>query len=94
MCDQIFVDGVARGHHAIEQRRPKGGQQCVGVGACTVCNPAGMEEFFRSAGWDLATHQPDNWVVDPAVLRAAATACGQRILDAGMPESLLLSNVA
>jgi quercetin dioxygenase-like cupin family protein len=50
------------------------------VDLITVCNPAGMEEFFRSAGWDLATNQPDNWAVDPAVLQAAATACGQRIL--------------
>ncbi len=46
----------------------------------TVCNPAGMEEFFRVAGWDLSDPQPDNWAIDPAALQAAADACGQRIL--------------
>ena len=46
----------------------------------TVCNPAGMEEFFRAAGWDLSTPPPPSWSVEPAALRAAAEACGQRVL--------------
>jgi quercetin dioxygenase-like cupin family protein len=46
----------------------------------TVCNPAGMEEFFRAAGWDLSSPQPHDWAVDPAALRDAADACGQRVL--------------
>ncbi len=50
------------------------------VDLITVCTPAGMEEFFRAAGWDLSTPPPPDWSVDPAVLRAAAQACGQRVL--------------
>jgi quercetin dioxygenase-like cupin family protein len=46
----------------------------------TVCTPAGMEEFFRAAGWDLSTPPPPGWQVEPAALRAAAQACGQRVL--------------
>ena len=41
---------------------------------------AGMEEFFRAAGWDLSSPQPQDWAVDTAALRAAAEACGQRVL--------------
>jgi hypothetical protein len=39
VCDQIFVDGVACGDHAIEQRGPEGGQQYVGVGVCWQLTP-------------------------------------------------------
>jgi quercetin dioxygenase-like cupin family protein len=46
----------------------------------TVCNPAGMEEFFRAVGWDLSDPQPQDWAVDVETMRAAAQACGQRIL--------------
>ena len=46
----------------------------------TVCNPAGIEEFFRAVGWDLSNAQPQDWAVDPATLRAAAEARGQRVL--------------
>jgi quercetin dioxygenase-like cupin family protein len=46
----------------------------------TVCNPAGMEEFFRAAGWDLSDPQPQDWVVDVEAMRSAAEACGQRVL--------------
>jgi hypothetical protein len=41
---------------------------------------AGMEEFFRAASWDPSSPQPQDWAVDPAALRAAAEACGQRVL--------------
>lgn len=50
------------------------------VDMITVCTPAGMEEFFRAAGWDLSTPPPADWSVDPAALRVAAQACGQRVL--------------
>jgi quercetin dioxygenase-like cupin family protein len=46
----------------------------------TVCNPAGMEEFFRAAGWDLSNPQPEEWAVDMDTLRVAAESCGQRVL--------------
>ncbi|HZC09124.1 MAG TPA: quercetin 2,3-dioxygenase [Mycobacterium sp.] len=61
----------------------------------TVCNPAGMEEFFRAAGWDLSSPQPHDWAVDTTTLRKAAEACGQRVLgpplrpDDEMPASYL-----
>ncbi len=50
------------------------------VDMITVCNPAGMEEFFRAAGWDLSNPQPQGWVVDVEAMRCAAQACGQRVL--------------
>lgn len=46
----------------------------------TICNPAGMEEFFRAAGWDLSSPQPEDWAVDMAELQSAADARGQRVL--------------
>jgi quercetin dioxygenase-like cupin family protein len=46
----------------------------------TVCNPAGMEEFFRAAGWDLAQPRPDDWAVDMAALARAAEETGQTLL--------------
>jgi quercetin dioxygenase-like cupin family protein len=50
------------------------------VDMITVCNPAGMEEFFRAAGWDLENPLPDDWSVDIEALESAAQACGQRVL--------------
>jgi quercetin dioxygenase-like cupin family protein len=46
----------------------------------TICNPAGMEEFFRAAGWDLAASQPDDWAVDMKTLAKAGEATGQILL--------------
>jgi len=46
----------------------------------TVCNSAGMEEFFRAAGWDLSNPQPQDWAVDVEAIRSAAQDCGQRVL--------------
>jgi quercetin dioxygenase-like cupin family protein len=46
----------------------------------TVCNPAGMEEFFREIGWDLAKPRPDDWRVDVGAMRDAALRCGQQVL--------------
>jgi quercetin dioxygenase-like cupin family protein len=46
----------------------------------TICNPAGMEEFFRAAGWDLARPLPDGWSVDRELLGRAGVAAGQRVL--------------
>jgi quercetin dioxygenase-like cupin family protein len=61
----------------------------------TVCNPAGMEEFFREIGWDLAKPQPDDWRVDVEAMRDAALRCGQHVLgpplgpDDAMPAGYL-----
>ena len=63
-----------------------------------VCNPAGMEDFFRSAGWDLASPPPPDWAVDADAIRSAAEACGQRVLgpplavDDEMPTAYLEAN--
>jgi quercetin dioxygenase-like cupin family protein len=46
----------------------------------TVCNPAGIEEFFRSVGWDLSDPQPADWTIDMEALRDAAKASQQRVL--------------
>lgn len=46
----------------------------------TVCNPSGMEEFFRAAGWDLAKPKPDDWAVDMRSLAKAGEAGGQIVL--------------
>lgn len=50
------------------------------VDMITVCNPAGLEEFFRTAGWDLSHPRPPDWTVDIGALQAAAEATGQRVL--------------
>jgi quercetin dioxygenase-like cupin family protein len=46
----------------------------------TVCNPAGMEEFFRAAGWDLANPLPEDWAVDLKSLGKFGEAAGQIVL--------------
>lgn len=46
----------------------------------TLCTPAGMEGFFRSAGHDLATPAPVGWEVSQEALRAAADAHGITLL--------------
>ena len=46
----------------------------------TICNPAGMEGFFRTAGRDLTDPDPDGWAVDLTTLAAAAAARGQTVL--------------
>ena len=45
-----------------------------------VCTPAGTENFFRAAGWDLSRPKPDGWEITPASLAEAAAATGQQIL--------------
>jgi quercetin dioxygenase-like cupin family protein len=50
------------------------------VDMLTVCTPAGAEDFFRAAGWDLSRPRPDGWEITPASMAAAAAATGQTIL--------------
>jgi quercetin dioxygenase-like cupin family protein len=50
------------------------------VDMLAVCAPAGTEDFFRAAGWDLSRPRPDGWEITPASMAAAAAATGQTIL--------------
>jgi quercetin dioxygenase-like cupin family protein len=50
------------------------------VDMLAVCTPAGTEDFFRAAGWDLSRPMPDGWEITPAGMAAAAKATGQTIL--------------
>jgi quercetin dioxygenase-like cupin family protein len=45
-----------------------------------LCIPAGQEEFFRAAGWDLSQPKPDGWAITPESMAKAAAATGQKIL--------------
>ena len=45
-----------------------------------ISTPAGMEEFFRAAGWDLSHPKPEGWAITPVVLAAAAKEHGQTVL--------------
>ena len=54
--------------------------------ALTIATPAGQENFFRTAGWDLSEPKPDGWVIPPDVLRDAAAAHGTRVI--GPPHGL------
>jgi quercetin dioxygenase-like cupin family protein len=45
-----------------------------------LCVPAGEEDFFRAAGWDLSQPKPEGWAITPESMAAAAAATGQKIL--------------
>jgi quercetin dioxygenase-like cupin family protein len=45
-----------------------------------LCIPAGEEEFFRAAGWDLSQPKPEGWAITPERMAAAAAVTGQTIL--------------
>jgi quercetin dioxygenase-like cupin family protein len=68
------------------------------VDMLAICTPAGTEEFFRAAGWDLSRPRPDGWEITPASMAAAAQATGQTILgpplaaDEMIPEAYLTSH--
>lgn len=50
------------------------------VDLLTLCTPAGIESFFRAAGWDVSQPKPDGWALTPAAMAAAAADHGQKIL--------------
>ena len=50
------------------------------VDMLVVCTPSGMEDFFRTAGWDLSRPRPEGWEITPASMAAAGAAAGQTIL--------------
>jgi quercetin dioxygenase-like cupin family protein len=55
-----------------------------------ICAPAGIEDFFRAAGWDLSRPKPDGWEVTPAGMAAAAAATGQTILGPPLPADQMM----
>lgn len=56
------------------------------IDVITLCTPAGMDRFFRAAGWDLSRPKPDGWELTPAMLVAAAEREGQRIIGPPLAE--------
>jgi quercetin dioxygenase-like cupin family protein len=48
--------------------------------------PAGQEEFYRLAGWDLSQPKPEGWRISPDTLRKGAEQYG--ITIAGPPHGL------
>ncbi len=54
--------------------------------ALTLTTPAGQENFFRAAGWDLSQPRPEGWSIAPEALREAAAAHGTTML--GPPHGL------
>jgi quercetin dioxygenase-like cupin family protein len=48
--------------------------------ALTLTTPAGQENFFRSAGWDLSKPRPEGWVISPDSLREAAAENGVTVV--------------
>ncbi|XVQ06879.1 hypothetical protein ACQP1W_30055 [Spirillospora sp. CA-255316] len=50
------------------------------VDMLAICTPAGIEKFFRTAGWDLSRDKPDGWKITPASMAEAATIARQTIL--------------
>jgi quercetin dioxygenase-like cupin family protein len=50
------------------------------VDMLAISTPAGMEGFFRDAGWDLSLPKPEGWAITPADMAAAAKEHGQTIL--------------
>ncbi|GIJ43815.1 cupin [Virgisporangium aliadipatigenens] len=59
------------------------------VDMLAMATPAGMENFFRAAGWDLTKPVPDGWAVTREMLAEAAARNGQKLLgpppDADLP---------
>ena len=54
--------------------------------ALILTTPAGQEDFFRAAGWDLSKPKPEGWAVSVASLQDAAARHGTRIV--GPPHGL------
>lgn len=65
----------------------------------TICTPAGIERFFRAAGWDVTQPKPEGWSMTPAAMAAAGVAHGQTILGPPLgpadriPEALLARSI-
>lgn len=51
----------------------------------TICTPGGLEEFFRTAGRDMAQPRPEGWAITPESMTAALTPLGGRIVGPPPP---------
>lgn len=54
--------------------------------ALIFTTPAGQEDFFRAAGWDLSKPKPEGWAVSVEMLQKAAAAVGTQVV--GPPHGL------
>ena len=52
----------------------------------TLCTPAGLEQFFRAAGWNLSQPKPSDWEITPAMLTEALAHHPHRILGPPLAE--------
>lgn len=48
--------------------------------ALVLSTPAGQENFFRTAGWDLSQPVPEGWSISPDVLQQAAAQNGVTVV--------------
>lgn len=56
------------------------------IDVITLCTPAGLERFFRAAGWDLSQPKPPNWEITPSMLAEALEHHEQRIIGPPLAE--------
>lgn len=54
--------------------------------ALILSTPAGQEDFFRAAGWDLSQPKPEGWSISVESLQKAAAAVGTEVV--GPPHGL------
>ncbi|HVC69264.1 MAG TPA: cupin domain-containing protein [Acidimicrobiales bacterium] len=54
--------------------------------ALILTTPAGQEDFFRAAGWDLSKPKPQGWAISIEALQSAAAAVGTQMV--GPPHGL------
>lgn len=52
----------------------------AGSRALILSTPAGQENFFRTAGWDLSQPVPDGWSISPGTLQEAAAQHGVTVV--------------
>jgi hypothetical protein len=76
----ILARSSAWGRPAPPRAEAGGGKALHYIDLITLCAPAGIERFFREAGWDLSKPKPRDWEITPAILAAAAELEGQRII--------------
>lgn len=48
--------------------------------ALNICTPSGLENFFRSAGWDLSRPKPEGWAISHQALAESSARAGATIL--------------
>jgi quercetin dioxygenase-like cupin family protein len=56
------------------------------IDVITLCTPAGLERFFRAAGWDLSKPKPSDWEITPNMLAESVTHHPHRIIGPPLAE--------